>query len=60
MKKLPEKEWFRPDEVARYFDVTRKTVYLWITTEQIKAMRVMGSLRIHRTVVEKIPKDFYE
>jgi excisionase family DNA binding protein len=57
---LNRKEWYRPDEIAQLFNVTRKTVYLWISSEKIKAVKVCGSLRIHRTVVEKMPKDIYE
>lgn len=54
MAKLPKKELFRVGEVAEYFDVTDRTVYLWIEhghleTEQTPA----GQIRVTRESLDK-------
>lgn len=52
MESLPEKELLRPDEVARYFGVSRATVYVWIQTGQLKAVKLPGkTIRIRRCAV---------
>jgi len=40
MSKLPDKELLRPDEVANYFSVTRKTIYLWIKKKHLEAYKI--------------------
>lgn len=59
MSDLPEKKLIRPDEVARYFRVSIRTVYGWIDSGQIKAVRIAGGklLRIRREDVEEVQKD---
>jgi excisionase family DNA binding protein len=54
MTGLPDKELLRPDEVAKYLSVTRKTVYLWVDSGILEAVRVCKLLRIRRTEVEKL------
>jgi len=52
MTTLPQKELLRPDEVARYFSVSRKTVYSWIESEKLQAVKIAGSIiRITRDSV---------
>lgn len=49
MTGLPEKAYYRPDEIAEYYQVSRSTVYLWIETGKISAVKVMGkTIRIPR------------
>lgn len=49
MTNLPEKAYYRPDEIAEYYQVSRSTVYLWIETGKISAVKVMGTtIRIPR------------
>ena len=46
---LPEKTLLRVDEVARFFDVSPKTVYNWCEMGLIKACNINGgTLRIFR------------
>jgi len=48
MSKLPDKELLRPDEVANYFSVTRKTIYLWIKKKHLEAYKIDKAIRITR------------
>jgi len=45
---LPKKDLFRVDEVAKYFDVTERTIFSWIAQGHLKAERMVGTLRIPR------------
>lgn len=52
MTNLPEKAYYRPDEIAEYFSVTRRTVYFWIDTGKLTAVKVAGTtVRISREAV---------
>ena len=54
MKALPEKELLRVDEVADYFSVTNKTIYLWIENGHLEAPKIAGSIiRVTRESVLK-------
>lgn len=49
MTDLPEKNLLRPDEVAEYFSVTKRTVYIWIAEKKLDVeLTPGGSLRIKR------------
>jgi excisionase family DNA binding protein len=49
MTSLPQKPLLRVDEVAIYFDVTPRTVYLWITNGKLERVETPGgSIRIPR------------
>ncbi len=58
MKKrsLPEKDLLRPDEVAKYLSISVKTIYGWIATGKVDAVKVGPSrlIRIRRIVVERM------
>ena len=56
MTTLPDKANLRSSEVARYYDVTRKTVYRWIREGKIEAIKVGGVLRIPRAAVKLPPE----
>lgn len=51
MKTLPEKDLFRVEEVADYFDVKKRTIYRWIDEEILKAEKIGGIIRIHRQAI---------
>jgi excisionase family DNA binding protein len=54
MKGLPDKELLRVEEVADYFSVTNKTIYLWIENDHLVAEKIAGSVvRITRESVLK-------
>ena len=43
---LTTKRYYRVDEVARYFSVCDQTVYRLIDMGDLKAIRVMGCIRV--------------
>jgi len=45
---LPKKDYIRPDEIAACYDVDVKTVYGWIATGKLAAVKVGGALRVER------------
>jgi len=60
LKKLTNKDLFRPDEVASYFSVTKKTVYLWVEVGILEAVKVGGVLRIPKSAIIAIQKPIFE
>ena len=50
---LPDKELLRVDEVADYFSVTHKTVYLWVKKRHLTAFKISRVIRITRDSVLK-------
>ena len=42
----PTKRYYRVDEVARYFSVSESTIYRLIDMGDLKAIRVMGCIRV--------------
>ncbi len=48
MTDLPQKPLLRVDEVAAYFDVTNRTIYLWIDHGLLEAEKYKGCIRIPR------------
>lgn len=57
MDKLPEKELFRPSEAAQYFCVAISTVYSWIDTGKLEAVKIAGkTVRIRREAIINIQK----
>ena len=56
MKELPDKAHYRPDEIAKYFDMPVKTLYQWISEGKVKAIRPAGCslLRISKEAVDKM------
>lgn len=49
---LPNKTLFRPDEVAKFFSVSRSTVYQWVDEGILKACKpAAGSIRIFRSSI---------
>lgn len=61
MNNLPDKELFRPDEVACFLGVSRQTIYLWIKTGILPAKKIGKRLvRIHRESLKELQKDAIE
>jgi excisionase family DNA binding protein len=54
MSTLPDKELLRVDEVAEYFSVSPKTIYLWIDHGHLIAEKFVGTVRIPRKSVIKL------
>jgi len=48
---LPKKSLFRVDEVAMYFQVSNKTIYLWIDHGLLDAEKYSGIIRVPRKSV---------
>lgn len=47
--KLPDKEFFRVDEVARLFGISRSTIYRWIEEGILVPTKIgINTTRIHR------------
>jgi len=53
MADLPTKSLLRPKEVARFWSVSVKTIYRWIDTGILPAVKKGGTLRITREEAEK-------
>jgi len=46
---LPEKAYYRPDEIAQFYSVSKRTVYLWIEEGRLSAVKIAGTtIRISR------------
>lgn len=54
MKRLPEKDLLRPDEVATYLRVSERTVKNWCRDKKIQVIQVGSRKRIPRNVVIQI------
>jgi excisionase family DNA binding protein len=53
MTDLPDKELLRPDEVARFWRVSVKTVYRWIDMGVMDGVKKGGTVRVSREEAEK-------
>lgn len=61
MGNLPQKDLLRPDEVARYFEVNRKTIIRWVNSGELQGINPGGkTLRILRVSVIKLMKNIKE
>ena len=47
------KIYFRVDEVARYFSISKMTIYRLIASDELKGVRIRQVIRIHRNDLEK-------
>jgi len=45
---LPLKKTFRPDEIAAFLSLSRRTVYRWIERGDLPSFRASGSIRVLR------------
>lgn len=54
MTDLPEKATYRVSEIATYYGVTERTVYLWIEKGQLETIQTPGGQsRITRDALDK-------
>jgi len=53
MTTLPDKKLLRPDEVAKFWSVSTKTIYRWIDMGIIPAVKKGGTVRVPREEAEK-------
>ena len=53
------KKWNKCDEVARLFNVKRATVWRWIRTGKLKAVRLGKDYRIEDTALKKFIDDSF-
>ncbi len=45
---MEDRHYYRPDEIAKRFQVSRSLVYYLIRKKKIKAVRISGLIRIPR------------
>lgn len=45
---LPLKKTLRPDEIAAFLSLSRRTVYRWIKAGRLPSLRLGGSVRVLR------------
>lgn len=54
---LPDKTYLTPGEVARFFTVSKRTIYLWCELGELESIKINGVLRIHRiSIIKKVQK----
>ena len=55
MNKLPDKELFRPEEVAEYLNVSKRTVYTWLDNGTLTGVKIAGTtVRVDRESIEGV------
>lgn len=52
---LPDKQHFRIEEVAVYWDVSVRAIYTWIQHNKVKKVKIGGATRITREQVLNPP-----
>lgn len=54
---LPDKDYYRPDEIAKHYEVKVKTVYGWIAEGKLDAEKICGgTIRIPRASIGKMKR----
>jgi excisionase family DNA binding protein len=57
MTDLPKNELMRPKKAAETLDVSRSTIYYWIATGRLEAVKLPGkTLRIRKSAVDDAQK----
>ena len=57
IKNLPNRSMLLMDEVADFFQITKRTVYTWYDQDILKGTKIHGTLRIYRqSVVDAVCK----
>jgi excisionase family DNA binding protein len=51
-----EKSYYRVDEVARYFGISRTTVYRLIKREELRAVKIRSCLRVNRNEMDRFAR----
>jgi len=61
MNEQQSKELLRPAKVAKILDVSPSTIYYWVATGQLEAVKPAGkTIRIPRSVVDEKLKSLFE
>jgi len=53
---FPEKSYYRVDEVAQYFGISRTTVYRLIKRELLRAVKIRSCLRVNRKELDRFAR----
>jgi excisionase family DNA binding protein len=55
MIELPDKQLFRPDEVADIFSISKRTVYTWLDNGTLTGVKIAGTtVRVDRESIEGV------
>lgn len=54
LKAIPDKNFFRPDEVAKFIDESTGNVYRWIRLGMIRHVPFGKKVKVPRSEVERI------
>ena len=58
---LPDKQWYRPDEVARHYDVSLRAIYQWVQEGKLNADKICGkTIRISRKAIDEMKRNVME
>ena len=57
MDKIPERPLLRVEEVARFWNVSRSTIYRWCDEGILHGIKKGGSLRITREEAQKVDSE---
>jgi excisionase family DNA binding protein len=55
--RVPQKELWRVDEVAKFFDVSAQTIYMWCNLGKLHFVRISNSVRIPREEIIRVMKE---
>jgi len=50
---MEEKLFYKVSEVAKIFNVSRRTAYRWLEEKQMKAVKIGKTLRVPKSEIEK-------
>jgi excisionase family DNA binding protein len=51
---IPDKRYFRPDEVAEILDQPLRTIYYWLQMGMIKHLRLGRKIVVQKEEIERI------
>ena len=55
MSELPNNTLLKPSTVAEYFQVSKKTIYLWVSVGKLDGVKLGGkTLRVTRESVDRL------
>jgi excisionase family DNA binding protein len=53
---FPEKSYYRVDEVALYFGISRTTVYRLIKRELLRAVKIRSCIRVNKKELDRFAR----
>jgi len=60
LENLPERPYYKPQQIAVFYNVHVRTVYGWISEGKLEAVKVGGSMRIPRQAVKEFARPAVE